>query len=280
MKFLDISGLTQVWDAIKDRFQPKLVSGTNIKTINGQSILGEGNLVAGEEPTYYVPSYGSTAKRYISDDKPDWGEIQIVPRYMTTLNGDWASSHITIYDDSTSGNTYQWGVPQLDLYTNHIQMSRYMTGGATAPLVRLDYGSLTFFNNRFYPQSDAIASYDMSGVTLSGKTENDLLHAAGGTISIDYLKSQIGGGDYLPLSGGTLTGNVTLMGNGGRIINNVSPNPYLGVQDSAGAYTTLNPSEIIIASGSTNMQVLTLEHSHQDEYAAPLSKEEILAILI
>ena len=130
------------------------------------------------------------------------------------------------------------------------------------------------------PTSRTHANYGINGVTLSGKTENDLLNAAGGTISIDDLKSQIGGGNYLPLSGGTLTGNVTLMGNGGRIINNVLPNPYLGVQDSAGAYTTLNPSEIIIASGSTNMQVLTLEHSHQDEYAAPLSEEEILAILI
>lgn len=46
MKFLDMSGLTQVWDAIKDRFQTKLVSGTNIKTINGESILTSGNIDA------------------------------------------------------------------------------------------------------------------------------------------------------------------------------------------------------------------------------------------
>lgn len=46
MKFLDRSGLTQVWDAIKDRFQTKLVSGTNIKTINGESILTSGNIDA------------------------------------------------------------------------------------------------------------------------------------------------------------------------------------------------------------------------------------------
>lgn len=42
--FLSLSGLSEVWAAIKSKFQEKLVSGTNIKTINNSSILGSGNI--------------------------------------------------------------------------------------------------------------------------------------------------------------------------------------------------------------------------------------------
>lgn len=44
MKFLDATGLSFFWTKIKDTFQVKLVSGTNIKTINGNSVLGSGNI--------------------------------------------------------------------------------------------------------------------------------------------------------------------------------------------------------------------------------------------
>lgn len=42
--FLSLTGLSEVWAAIKSKFQEKLVSGTNIKTINNSSILGSGNI--------------------------------------------------------------------------------------------------------------------------------------------------------------------------------------------------------------------------------------------
>ena len=45
MRFLDKDGLQKLWQAIEERFQPLLKSGSNIKTINNQSILGEGNMV-------------------------------------------------------------------------------------------------------------------------------------------------------------------------------------------------------------------------------------------
>lgn len=43
-QFLDLSGLNQVWTRINNLFQRKLVSGTNIKTINGNNLLGNGNI--------------------------------------------------------------------------------------------------------------------------------------------------------------------------------------------------------------------------------------------
>ena len=47
MKFLDGTGLGRVWNKVKTLVgakQDTLVSGTNIKTINNQSVLGSGNL--------------------------------------------------------------------------------------------------------------------------------------------------------------------------------------------------------------------------------------------
>lgn len=43
-QYLDKNGLTYLWDKLKAYFQQKLVSGTNIKTVNNQSLLGSGNI--------------------------------------------------------------------------------------------------------------------------------------------------------------------------------------------------------------------------------------------
>lgn len=43
-QFLDLTGLNRVWQQINNLFQRKLVSGNNIKSINGTSILGAGNI--------------------------------------------------------------------------------------------------------------------------------------------------------------------------------------------------------------------------------------------
>lgn len=43
-KYLDDNGLSYFWGKLKNAFQEKLVSGTNIKTINNNSLLGSGNI--------------------------------------------------------------------------------------------------------------------------------------------------------------------------------------------------------------------------------------------
>lgn len=51
MKFLDYNGLQYFWNKLKALFQSKqdtLISGTNIKTVNGESLLGSGNITAGD----------------------------------------------------------------------------------------------------------------------------------------------------------------------------------------------------------------------------------------
>ena len=56
-KYLDDNGLAYLWGKLKDYFQVKLVSGTNIKTINNNSLLGSGNISisgGGVTPNDYV----------------------------------------------------------------------------------------------------------------------------------------------------------------------------------------------------------------------------------
>ncbi len=51
-KYLDDTGLSHLWSKLKDYFQVKLVSGTNIKTINNNSLLGSGNISISSGNTY------------------------------------------------------------------------------------------------------------------------------------------------------------------------------------------------------------------------------------
>ena len=43
-KYLDDTGMSYFWGKLKDYFQAKLVSGTNIKTINNETLLGSGDI--------------------------------------------------------------------------------------------------------------------------------------------------------------------------------------------------------------------------------------------
>lgn len=58
-KFLDKMGLTHAWNKLKTYFQDKLVSGTNIKTINNESLLGSGNITTFDD--VFVATYNTTA---------------------------------------------------------------------------------------------------------------------------------------------------------------------------------------------------------------------------
>ena len=64
-EFLDKDGLSYFWGKITDRLDDKqdtLTSGTNIKTVNGESILGSGDLsVTGDciaYPSFEIDSNG------------------------------------------------------------------------------------------------------------------------------------------------------------------------------------------------------------------------------
>lgn len=59
-KYLDDTGMSYFWGKLKDYFQAKLVSGTNIKTINNESVLGSGDISL-IDVFYPVGSYYETS---------------------------------------------------------------------------------------------------------------------------------------------------------------------------------------------------------------------------
>ena len=68
------------------------------------------------------------------------------------------------------------------------------------------------------------------GIIISGKSDTDLVNAAGSTTSIDELKSQLNFSGYLPLSGGTMTGTIRAgdpNSNSGEV--EIDPNATAGI---------------------------------------------------
>ena len=64
-EFLDKDGLSYFWGKITDKLDDKqdtLTSGTNIKTINGKSILGSGDLDV--VPSFSIDSRGHLIVTY------------------------------------------------------------------------------------------------------------------------------------------------------------------------------------------------------------------------
>lgn len=77
MGFLDATGVTTLVNKLRTKFQPILVSGTNIKTINGNSLLGSGDLTVGGLPSVSASDNG---------------------KVLTVVNGAWAAASLPVYD--------------------------------------------------------------------------------------------------------------------------------------------------------------------------------------
>ena len=70
-KYLDDTGMSYFWGKLKDHFQAKLVSGTNIKTIHSESVLGSGDISL-IDVFYPVGSYYETSDTSF-DPNSSWG---------------------------------------------------------------------------------------------------------------------------------------------------------------------------------------------------------------
>ena len=212
---VDIMSQKAVTDALNTK-QNTLVSGTNIKTINGQTLLGNGNISLLSNPVSGTLTVGGTTSNVPTinikrDDTPH-------PAIILNEGGQGGLASIVIQHAGT--------------------------------------GELGTTINR-------------NGVTIAGKSSSDLLTAAGSTTSLKTINNQSllgsgnitieGGasGDYLPLSGGTLTGNVNMTGD----------NPIFKLTGSDGYSITLQPQgensdpsiTIESADGSPKVQVITSE---------------------
>ena len=131
-----MSGLTQVWDAIKDRFQTKLVSGTNIKTINNQSLIGSGNITT-PNTTYSqatadvlglvkIGATGLQDKQYpVQLDSQ--GRMYVDVPWIDTQGGSYTlpAASTTVRGGIKVGNGLQ--ISNTDVLNVNIDLSNYLT---------------------------------------------------------------------------------------------------------------------------------------------------------
>lgn len=115
-EFLGRTGLAELWRIIEEKFQSILVSGKNIKTINGESILGSGNISIPGGGANYQFTGGTKLKKpgYFGVSRPG-GILEFVDvGKFKTINGksifqDDGGSNITV------GGSAKWediiGVP-------------------------------------------------------------------------------------------------------------------------------------------------------------------------
>lgn len=113
-QYLDKSGLSYLWSKLKGYFQQKLVSGTNIKTVNNQSLLGSGNIsISGGSGSDVTGVKGNEESSYRTGDvnltPANIGAIPIGSNGIYLDNAD--SKTKTISANSTADFSWTYTIP-------------------------------------------------------------------------------------------------------------------------------------------------------------------------
>lgn len=135
--YVSKSGLSYFKSKCDNAYQPKLVSGTNIKTINGQSILGSGNLVVG----------GSGTTKY---------HHHITVTWSGTSGGKNTSGTLTFVFEDTTSTPYNLSGRTTAQLMQFIETHCNLTGGSSVEEYYPMSGHLQAGSYFFYV--DAIAN--------------------------------------------------------------------------------------------------------------------------
>lgn len=131
-KYLDDTGMSYFWGKLKAYFQPTLVSGTNIKTINNETLLGSGDISVTSTPTASTISEFDSSAHMNSADMTS----QEISDFVDSLNPSALAYEYAIYGDVIayrSGNVVT------------LSISGTITGSATG------WTTITTVGERFRP---------------------------------------------------------------------------------------------------------------------------------
>ena len=119
------------WNTFNNK-QAALVSGTNIKTINGQSILGSGNIFAGGNKALLVPTFeneyqapGGATNTVMFAVNAIYGLGQQIDIDLTVRNNNGLSSVLRFYINSTNTLTGAAQVGNVSLIATTDYTNRY-----------------------------------------------------------------------------------------------------------------------------------------------------------
>lgn len=203
-----------------------------LKTINGQTLLGSGDIdlssyVTTDSLSGYlkVPTTEETGSASIDGYMPILGSLNNNNTFTGGLYFNPNASLLKIADTTDRLNSYatiglsSTGNPSITLHSSNSDMTNLALGTIGAEFVSINDNSgfnirvrnkvngslkdaLVICNDGMGWRGDSTGAWgayvtdlnnyiNKSGVKLYGKTSSDLLHAAGGTVSIDELKTQI-----------------------------------------------------------------------------------------
>lgn len=204
-KYLDISGLTYFWGKISTALggkQDSLVSGTNIKTVNNQSLLGSGNITVGGgggggltfDDIYPVGSIymsvGSTSPATLFGGT--WVQIEDTfllasgTNYANGATGGEASHTLTASESGLPAHTHGFTQPSVALgshshYAVDADTDRWFVEAVNESVANTTVASSTSGNRRVYGLS-ASSGNPFTRSKTTGPTELGSKTATGGAV--------------------------------------------------------------------------------------------------
>ena len=185
------------WNTFNNK-QAALVSGTNIKTVNGTSLLG-----AGDVPVGVLTVTGTTPVVSSGGANPAIS----MPAATTAVSGYLTSTDWTTFNNKSNTNGTVTSVAALTLGTTGTDLSSTVATGTTTPVITLQVptasatnrGALssadwTTFNNKGSGTVTSVGGTGtVNGITLTGTVTSSGNLTLGGTLSNVSLATQVTG---------------------------------------------------------------------------------------
>lgn len=199
MKYLNFEGLQYFYSKLSSSLAGKHVSQSNLKTINGQSLLGSGNItIEGGAGGDYLPLSGGTLTGNVNmtGDNPIF-KLTGRNGYSITLQPEGENSDPSITIESSDG------APKVQVIND--EGTSKLTGTELA--FSHNFGDLkSRFSGNYIQIGDRSKEFiyvSSSGIEKNGGNNTTVFTTDGGTASL----STVGDGKYLPLNeGGVVRG--------------------------------------------------------------------------
>lgn len=254
MKYLNFEGLQYFYSKLSSSLASQYVSQGNLKTINGQSLIGTGDItIEGGTSGDYLPLSGGTltGSLYMTGGR----QLQLIGiggalSFKDVENNTLAG--IYTFNDHSPVNDKSYGIIYCKTDDNSSE-GRLQPHNLT----------LTTGGESIYVSS--------SGIEKNGGSPTEVFATDGSIADL----STVGDGKYLPLNGG---GSIKI--NDNQLIK--IQYGYIGITNNLTKRSSnFSDSQITFSSTDTNKRVvMSLNQDDVDEYATNISQEELNEVLV
>lgn len=205
MKVLSADGLTKLIQLVKSTFSTKqdnLISGTNIKTVNNQSLLGSGNITIQSGSSYTAGDYIDITNNVIS------GKVSTNTSLVESLEKPyyaWTYGNTTYYTESSTptASSDLYTMPSTNTFVKSTTSEiKFVSSGTISIKEDKDYQAWSYNGNTYY----TLGENPQVGDTLYTKENGEF-------VVYDGLKITAVSSNSITLELASATVNVILQGN-------------------------------------------------------------------